>query len=74
MEDGSKVYMEQISHHPPVSYMLTIGPGKNYRWYGYSEYKPNAHMNSIELNVLGKKCVDFPDGSSIEYNPTCDRI
>lgn len=25
--DGSKVYFEQISHHPPVSAFQLVGPG-----------------------------------------------
>jgi hypothetical protein len=24
--DGTQVYAEQISHHPPISYFLIIGP------------------------------------------------
>ena len=24
--DGTKVYCEQISHHPPITYFLVVGP------------------------------------------------
>jgi hypothetical protein len=24
--DGTKIYCEQISHHPPISYFLCVGP------------------------------------------------
>ena len=33
--DGTKIYCEQISHHPPVSYFLVIGPEESYRYTGY---------------------------------------
>ena len=70
MEDGSRIYMEQITHHPPISYTLIEGPGSNYRAYAWSMYTPKAHMNSIELHCKGYKVVEFPDGSKIEYNPS----
>ena len=38
LEDGSAIYMEQISHHPPVSYMLIDGPCNSYQWSGYSVF------------------------------------
>lgn len=72
LEDGSIVYMEQVSHHPPISYMLTEGPGKNYKWYGYSSFTPKASLNSISLNVKGTKYAEFPDGTKISYDPTGD--
>ena len=64
--------MEQVSHHPPISYMLTEGPGKNYKWYGYSSFTPKASLNSISLNVKGTKYAEFPDGTKISYDPTGD--
>lgn len=51
--DGSNVYLEQVCHHPPISYMLQCGPNDIYRWYGYSSFSPKAHFNSIDLNVVG---------------------
>ena len=36
--DGTQLYCEQISHHPPISYFLVIGPRKEYRYYGYYDY------------------------------------
>ncbi len=33
--DGTKLYSEQISHHPPISYFLVQGPNRNYKYYGY---------------------------------------
>jgi hypothetical protein len=37
--DGSKVYVEQTSHHPPVSSFLLYGPNENYVYSGYYLYE-----------------------------------
>lgn len=58
-DDGTKIYMEQVTHHPPVSYMYQEGPNKLYKWWGYSSFSPKAHMNSIDLVVKGGKWVEF---------------
>ena len=68
-DDGTRVYMEQVTHHPPVSYMLQEGPNKLYRWWGYSSFSPKAHMNSIDLVVKGGKWIEFQDGTIIHYTP-----
>jgi len=68
LDDGSAVYLEQICHHPPISYIMQEGPSSCYRWYGYSSFQPKAHLNSIGLNVEGWKCFEFPDGTLIKYN------
>jgi len=71
MEDGSKLFMEQICHHPPISFITIDGPGNNYRAYGYSSFTPKAHLNSVDLNVTGAKVIEFPDQTKIEYDPHC---
>ena len=62
--------MEQISHHPPVSYMLVDGPCNSYQWSGYSVFEPSASINSITVKVLGSKRIVFPDGTVITHSPT----
>lgn len=66
--------MEQVSHHPPVSYMSQVGPDGIYKWWGYSSYTPKAHMNSLDLVVEGGKWVEFPDGTLITYQPHQDKV
>jgi len=73
-EDGSRIYMEQISHHPPVSYMCHVGPNDMYRWWGYSCFTPKAGWNKVDLVVKGKKCIKFADGTMIEYEPHQDKF
>ena len=59
MEDGTEVLLEQVCHHPPVSFMLLEGPNNLYRFSSYSSFSPKAHFNSIDLNVKGNKEVVF---------------
>ena len=66
--------MEQVCHHPPISYSFIVGPDNLYRWYGYSTFKPRAHMNSIDLDVTGGKQITFKDGGKIEYTPHQDKF
>jgi len=67
-EDGSHEYFEQTSHHPPCSNFLLIGPNNNYRFSGYMNFKSNAWFNSMKLTNSGKRCVDFKDGTHIDFN------
>lgn len=60
--DGTEVFCEQTSHHPPVSYFLIYGPNKNYRYYGYYNYDAKAGLNSLTILNKGKRYVEFPDG------------
>jgi len=36
LEDGTNIYGEQTSHHPPVSNYLIEGPDKSYQFSGYA--------------------------------------
>jgi len=67
-EDGSQVYVEQTSHHPPVSNYLMIGPNNNYKFYGFSNFASSAGLNSLKLNNKGKRVVEFKDGTTIVTN------
>ena len=67
-EDGSHEYVEQTSHHPPCSNFLIIGPNNNYKFSGYLNFTSNAWFNSMKLTNTGKRCVDFKDGTHIDFN------
>ena len=70
LADGSVVCMEQVTHHPPISFFYQEGPNKLYRWYGYSSFSPKAHLNSVDLHVEGGKVIEFAsDGASVKYGP-----
>ena len=51
LEDGTEVFLEQVCHHPPISYLLAVGPNDLYRFASWSSFSPKAHLNSIDLCV-----------------------
>lgn len=60
--DGTKLYTEQISHHPPISYLTIYGPDKSYLMYGNYNYESNAGLNSLKLKNRGSRHIKFKDG------------
>jgi hypothetical protein len=48
-EDGTKVFMEQTSHHPPVSHFYLLGPNKSFKYYGFGNYKTGGGLNSMKV-------------------------
>ncbi len=66
-EDGSKLYLEQTSHHPPVSNYIMYGPNKNYKYHGFSNFASSAGINSLKVTNKGKRKVEFSDGTTIAY-------
>jgi len=67
-EDGSRMYLEQTSHHPPISHYLMLGPENNYKYYGYSNFSSGAGMNSVKVSNKGKRFVEFNDGTKVMFN------
>lgn len=70
--DGSFVYMEQICHHPPISYINFEGPENLFRFHGYTNFAVKARLNNIQLEVGGMKTCQFADGSKISFNNVQD--
>ena len=66
--DGSKIYFEQTSHHPPISHYEIYGPYQNYYLSGYSTFKSSAGLNSLSVYNKGKRSLKFKDGTNIEFN------
>ena len=60
--DGAQVFMEQTSHHPPISHLLISGPDNRYTVYGYNECVVKFAVTSINVTMLGHKKVVFHDG------------
>ena len=60
LEDGTKLFAEQTSHHPPVSHYYVEGNG--FRVSGYFNYTAKAGLNSVTVINIGKKTFEFFDG------------
>lgn len=63
--DGTQIYCEQVSHHPPISYFLAVGPNNSYRYYGCYNFSAHAGLNSMSLVNKGHKVYEFPNGDQI---------
>ena len=51
--DGTRLYLEQVSHHPPISaYQVLDGDGK-YKMYGAQNYEPSISINSATGTQAG---------------------
>ena len=72
LSDGGLVYLEQICHHPPISYITFEGPNDMFRFHGYSNFAVKARWNHINLEVGGHKMVEFPDGTKITFGNVQD--
>jgi hypothetical protein len=67
-EDGSRIFMEQISHHPPVAYLMFTGPNDAYRFFGPSMFSASAGLNSITLNTKAWRRIEFKDNKQVIVN------
>jgi hypothetical protein len=67
-EDGSRIFLEQTSHHPPISHYIMYGPNNSYKYHGYSNFTSNAGLNSLKVTNKGRRFVEFSDGTKIVYN------
>lgn len=65
LKDGTKLYCEQISHHPPISYFLVFGPKQCYRFTGYYNFEVSPGLNSLSLKNKGQRKFIFNDGTEI---------
>lgn len=54
----TQIYLEQTSHHPPISNFLYIG--KNYRMYGHNESHYSASLNSANSKPIGNYIIELP--------------
>lgn len=64
-EAGCDVFMEQVSHHPPVSAFLVTGD--KFKLQGYAEWAASVRGNSLKGQQLGPNTIKFEDGTIIEW-------
>jgi len=68
LSDGTRVFMEQVSHHPPVSAFQVIGPEKSYYFHGHSQATVTYKANGISSYALGERQLEFLDGTVIDIS------
>lgn len=62
---GCPVYLEQISHHPPIAAFIMYGRG--YKIYGNLESTASIGPNTVTGGNEGKIIVEFPN-SKIQFS------
>ncbi|GJQ08234.1 hypothetical protein GpartN1_g25.t1 [Galdieria partita] len=70
LDSETMVYVEQSSHHPPVTQVLVTGPG--YRFYSWVTYSAHFRYNHIKLIHTGFRAVYFDDGTQIIWDNPFD--
>lgn len=65
LKDGTKIYCEQISHHPPISYFLIYGPNNCYQFSGFYDFDVSPGLNSLSLKNKGQRRFLYKDGTEI---------
>jgi len=72
--DGSQCFLEQTSHHPPVSYIWMLGHNGSYKFYGPSQFSASLGLNSLSLVVKGWRKCEFKNPSqTIENTLSSDK-
>lgn len=72
--DGSELFLEHTSHHPPISHFLAIDVQKKWKYWGYYEYQAKLRGNSVIGKQEGPNNVGFPDGTVIKFNCPAVRV
>lgn len=70
---GSNLYLEQTSHHPPVTSWYLEGPGSEWKYYGWSTYEASFGYNKLYVKQSGARLCEFSDGTVIDVNFSMDR-
>lgn len=65
--DGSQIFCEQTSHHPPVSHFQLVGPDNCYQLWGWAGWNASFRGNSLKGHQTGPHYIDFPDGQRITW-------
>ena len=65
--DGTEVYCEHTSHHPPIANFHFHPKDKAYEFWGYHEITAQMHANSMQAGQKGPNYIKFHDGQLIRY-------
>jgi hypothetical protein len=63
--DGTQIYCEHTSHHPPIANFLLINP--EWKYYGRYEFVAKLNQNTLYLLTDGPNTIEFKDGHKVEF-------
>ena len=61
LPDGSEIFLEQTSHHPPVSAFQLVGPGGRYVFSGLSQPEVGFKGVDVRTTAKGARSIVFAD-------------
>lgn len=67
-EDGTQIFVEQGSHHPPVSIWEFLGPDGQWSLTGFGEWTASFRLNSVKGCQKGPILLRFHDGQEIVFS------
>lgn len=67
--NGTEVFCEQVSHHPPVSAWEFVGPNGAFHFSGRGAWVASFRGNSVKGQQQGNSQITFADGSTIFFGP-----
>lgn len=65
LSDGTMIYAEQTSHHPPVQTWNVQGPCGSYVYSGWMSYSAKVRFNKVCVSTRGDRTVNFSDGGCV---------
>ena len=66
LPDGTSIFLEQISHHPPISAFQMFGRKNEYYFHGLSQPVVGYKANAIKTCAKGYRRIEFADGGAID--------
>jgi len=66
LADGTSIFLEQVSHHPPVSAFQMVGAHGRYYFHGIARPSLTYKANAIKTQGKGHRCIEFADGGVVE--------
>ncbi|KAJ4453629.1 putative Oxysterol-binding protein 9 [Paratrimastix pyriformis] len=66
--DGTQLFLEQSTHHPPGSRWLVIGPHNAWRFHGSAIMSAAFRGNVVWGSQTGPNVIEFADGQKIEFS------
>lgn len=66
-EDGSEIYAEQTSHHPPISEFQLFGPDGAWKCHAHCNFEITSGMSEIDIIQHGVFVLELKDGTRYEW-------
>jgi len=66
--NGTEIFCEQTTHHPPSSNWEVIPSDNSYKFWGNCTWSASSRANTIKGSQRGPCHIDFADGSRVTYS------